>query len=1002
MAIFQHLAVLAMRPLISTVCQAAGISAADSALENIASYLRERFTDHGQKINDALRRAAEQAWRAFEIALAGESLLTRLDRNEDKAFREQLRQFLDSTPADGLPALDRDFRAETLRELRAARKAGLLDGAGLDLADLARRAAPLARQTDPVAFIQTEWQLLDAAAAEIRAARYDNLVRMLMLRPANDQSLLVVCVRYFFRREVEKDPELFQALAVAQLERINDSIAAGLNALADLLVSQHRRLDEALDDLRLLAAETHANVLDIRQELGRQNEQLQKLGSAILRVLQMHQLETRTLRPSDSLSIGGEVELGQVRELLRLYRAIPAVRRKQLPALLNAVGKLEMIAGDFADANADFRELAALLRDPAAQAEAEYGRFRAAVEQGQWGDALAALVQAASLDRKRFAPFPLSKFEPERILGAGGFGVAILCRNRHSGTRVVVKLLRTDGLERSIRDLFREAQLLEELDNPAIIRIRDCDFADAGQTRPYLVMDYFDGPTLAEQVRGHGPLSVEDFIPVALLVAEGLNAAHQRGILHRDVKPANILLRRESDRARAIGAGSPWQVKLIDFGLALRQSVIRGSVASLQGRSLGNLGASITGTLDYAAPEQLGKLPQVAIGPAADIYGFGKTCCFALFQTTQPLRKHWRALPDKFADLLERCLAEDPNERPANFSEVLDRLGSVSRTPHSEPVQLSTGGEGHRKFWSELPASPPGVAERTLHGHIGAVFCLDVSADGSRILSGGEDHTVRLWDMASGREIRCLPGHRNAVCSLAFTPDGARAVSSSTDQTVRIWELDAGVTVRCFDRQTNRSVAISADGRLALTGSLYDGMVRLWELGTGKELRRLKGHTDWVHCVAFSWDGRRILSGGMDRTIRFWDADTGRQLKCFPLQTGRITDLAFSPGGEQAVTCGDDRLVRFWDLKAGRELARLTGHTDSVLSVAISPDGRAAVSAGQDRTVRLWDLVASRELCRYEGHQGPVLAVRFTPDGKHLISGSSDGTIRIWRTPAGS
>jgi hypothetical protein len=206
-----------------------------------------------------------------------------------------------------------------------------------------------------------------------------------------------------------------------------------------------------------------------------------------------------------------------VRSLVARYRALPAQEGRRLPALLNAVGKLEVVAGQFEAAQRDFQEVAALVPDAAARAEARHNAYRAALEQRAWPEALAALREAGALDPGRFAPFPLAKFEPERILGAGGFGVAFLCRNRHSGSRVVVKTLRGDTLDRDLGEVFCEAQVLEELDHPAIIRVRDCDIADEGRTRPYLVMDYFEGQNLADYVERHGPLKAEELIAGRLL-----------------------------------------------------------------------------------------------------------------------------------------------------------------------------------------------------------------------------------------------------------------------------------------------------------------------------------------------------------------------------------------------------------------------------------------------------------------------------------------------------
>ena len=200
-----------------------------------------------------------------------------------------------------------------------------------------------------------------------------------------------------------------------------------------------------------------------------------------------------------------------------------------------------------------------------------------------------------------------------------------------------------------------------------MIRVSDCGYADAGQKRPYLVMDYFDGPTLEQHVREHGPLWPDNFRQLASQVADGLRAAHARGILHRDVKPANLLIRRE---------GSAWQVKLIDFGLAQRTP---GTAAGSYQNTLA--GQSIAGTIDYAAPEQLGKLPGVAVGPASDVYGFGRLCCYALFQTPHPLPKQWRIADPALVDLLENCMAESPQARPADFTAVLEALERLDEQP---------------------------------------------------------------------------------------------------------------------------------------------------------------------------------------------------------------------------------------------------------------------------------------------------------------------------------
>ncbi len=685
MSIMLHLSSLALRGAAAAAGEVVGIAGAGMVADKVAGFLLERFVDQSQRLNRALARSTDRAWRAVELALAGNSWWDRcklvVSSADERGFREQIQSFLAANPLDGVDGLGPNFRAQCLAQLQSARKAGLLKPAPPPPDRLARHVGSLARFGDPTSRLKAEHKVVVMIADELRKRGYDALATFLELRPASGPPVLAAAVHYFFQREVEEDRELFQGLAYSQLESLAQGQSAGVASLAGALDRYGERLEELLTDVHAAVVQTRADVLDVKAELQRQGQQMQELGDAVLRALHQHHLEKRSLHACDSLSIRGEDERRLVKDLVRRYRALPAEQRQKMPALLNAVGKLEVVAGEFESAQRDFHQLATIVDDSSARAEAAHNAYLAALERRAWDDALAALKEAVRLDPARFAPFPTEKFEPERILGAGGFGVAFLCRNTRYGGRVVIKTLLREGLDRDVRDVFREAQTLEKLEHPAIIRIRDCDFADANRSRPYLVMDYFQSQTLAEYVEQNGPLTVNEALPLVHLVAEGLQRAHERGILHRDVKPANILVRPPSARGgegSVVRSASPkgWDVRLIDFGLALRAAGTGSTRRTARERTLA--GSSIAGTLEYAAPEQMGKLDGVAVGTHSDVYGFARTCCFALFGTAQPTFQHWQKIPLDLADLLGRCLAEQPRERVVSFSAFLRALDKIT------------------------------------------------------------------------------------------------------------------------------------------------------------------------------------------------------------------------------------------------------------------------------------------------------------------------------------
>jgi uracil-DNA glycosylase family 4 len=669
MPISSNLCALALRQLIGGACRTAGVDAGAGAMEGVVSFLARHFTDHSQRLTQALERTNDQAWRALEVALAGESLWDRckltLASAEEKAFRQQLKPFLDACPLAELQGKG-PFRQACLRELQAARKAGQLAAGALDPVALAREAGAFSRFSDPASLLQAEAKALGEVGEDLRRLGHGNLAEVVALRPQQGEPVLVLAARYFFRRAVEQDSALCQGLAFAQMEKLQGAQEAAFQGLHQAILEQGTQLGQILAEIQVVVVETHAVVLDIRDEQKRIGLQNADLYRAVMDLQGKLDLAHREVRPRDSLSLRGDGERALVKQLVQRYRELPDDRRRELPALLNAIGKLEVAAGDFHSAQRDFASVVGIVRDPHACAEAHANAYLTALERRDWAKALAELREAVRLDRSRFAPFPFEKYQPLRILGAGGFGVAFLCRHRYLNANVVVKTLEGEDLDRGIDAVFTEAQTLRQLDHPSIIRLQDCGFArEVDESRPFLVMDYFEGVTLDELAKQQ-PLGPDDLLAVARQVAAGLHAAHSKGILHRDVKPANLLVRRPESAAA-------WEVKLIDFGLAMRRT----GKETLLATSETLTGSSIAGTLDYAAPEQMGKLPGASVGPPADVYGFGKTCCYALFQTPQPLLRHWRSIPARLAEMLETCMEDQPSRRLPDFQTVLARLDEL-------------------------------------------------------------------------------------------------------------------------------------------------------------------------------------------------------------------------------------------------------------------------------------------------------------------------------------
>jgi hypothetical protein len=251
-------------------------------------------------------------------------------------------------------------------------------------------------------------------------------------------------------------------------------------------------------------------------------------------------------------------------------------------------------------------------------------------------------------------------------------------------------------------------------------------------------------------------------------------------------------------------------------------------------------------------------------------------------------------------------------------------------------------------------------------------------------------------------ELRRFEGHgQSAVRSVAALPDARHLLSAGVDKTLRLWELGSGREIRRMESSGQvLALALSADGRRALSGGI-DKTVQVWDINAGAELKRVALDRS-VISLAFSSDGQLGLAGLDDGTIRLLDLNAGREIRRLQGHTaGSVRAVVFAPDGLRALSGGDDHTCRLWDLKTGSEMHRLREPRSTLWSVAISPDGRRALAGGDDGVLFVWDLNDWQAVRRLDGASDAIRCAAFMPDGRRVVTGHASGKLVVWDLESG-